>query len=94
MNELLNDLLAQQRYADDLARAEQAYDRQTALNAGTSPTRTRLALGLVTLATKLQPTLAIHVQRQAPTAVARASAPIQTALIPSIGRLCIEQEQR
>ena len=94
MNEMLNDLLALQRYADDLARAEQAYNQQKALNTSTSPARTRVALGLVTLATKLQPALSIHVQRQPEAALEAPRANSFPLSIPPVGRLCIGQETR
>ena len=91
MNEMLNDIIGLQRYSNDLARAEQAYAQHTALNTDKSPARTRVALGLVALATKLQPTLMIDARRQPAFSV---EGPQTRHLSLPVGELCIGQESR
>ena len=70
MNEQLFFDIGRQRHSDDVARAERAIARRATLGVEASTTRDRAELGLISLATKLQPALSIQVQRSAETAAA------------------------
>ena len=89
MNELLHDTLGLQRYAEDLARAEESYARHAALGTDAWSARDRVALGLIAVATKLHPALTIHVQRQPATLVEASTARHFTPYVPSNAGLCI-----
>ena len=70
MNEQLFFDIGQQKHVETIARAERNLAQQTVNEIGSRSTRDRLALGLVTLAAKLQPSITIQVQHPAKPAVA------------------------
>ena len=70
MNEQLYYDIGQQKHTENVARAERNIARQASSKQNADSTRDRIALGLVSLATKLQPALSINVQRPAQPAAA------------------------
>ena len=62
--------LGQQKYTDNVARGEANYQRQAALDSATSGLRLHLAVALLSLATRIQPSLSIQNQRPAQAAAA------------------------
>ncbi len=70
MNEQLFFDIGQQRYSEDITRAERNYAQQAANEIDAQSARDRIALGLVKLAASLQPSLSIQVQRPSELATA------------------------
>lgn len=70
MNEMLNDSLAFDRYTTDLKRAEANYQQRTAMASRANGPRFRIALALLNLASRIQPSLAIQIQQPAEPAAA------------------------
>jgi hypothetical protein len=70
MNEQLFFDIGQQKYTDDVTRGEANYQVQNAIAALSNGPRAKIAVGLVSLATRLQPNLAIEVQQPARPATA------------------------
>jgi len=70
MNEQLFYDIGQQKHIENVTRAERNVARQAARGSASPAARDRIALGLVSLATRLQPALSIQVQRPAEPAAA------------------------
>ena len=70
MNEQLFFDIGRQKHIETIARAERNLAQQAASEINARPARDRLALVLVTLAAKLQPSITIQVQHPAKPAVA------------------------
>jgi hypothetical protein len=70
MNEQIFFDLGQQRYNDDIARGEANYKRQTATVVQSSGPRLQLAISLINLASRIQPSLSVQVEQPAQPATA------------------------
>ena len=65
MNEQIFFDLGQQKYSDDVARGEANHKRQADLDSTSAGPRFHLAVALLSLAARIQPSLSIQVQRPA-----------------------------
>ncbi len=70
MNEQIFFDLGQQRYNDDIARGEANYKRQAATAVQASGPRFQLAISLINLASRIQPSLSVQVEQPAQPATA------------------------
>ena len=70
MNEQIFFDLGQQRYNDDVVRGEANYKRQSANAPQDSGPRFQIALALVSLAARIQPSLSVQIQSPAQPAAA------------------------